>query len=784
MASSFQTVIGGKTLSFESGKLAQKANGSVLVRYGDSVVLVTATMAAPRVGVDFFPLTVDFEERLYARGKIPGSFFRREGRPSTDAILTDRLTDRPLRPLFPKGFRNEVQIISTALSADMENPLDIPSIIGASTALSISDIPFEGPLGATRIGYVNGEFIVNPTYQQIEESQLDLVVAGTKDGVAMIEAGASELSEDRVFEAIQRAQEVNLTLIEFQNELVRAMGKPKASYVPAALPDGLEAKVAELAAGRIPAAVRAATGSPGDKSQLESLEAEVVAKLGESHDSGQVAEALESLVNQEFRRRILEEGARPDGRHIRQLRPISCEVGLLPRTHGTGLFSRGETQALGVITLGSVGDAQKLDTLHPRDSKRFMLHYNFPPYSTGEAKRVGSPGRREIGHGALAERALLPVIPDESQFPYTIRVVSEILSSNGSTSMASVCASTLALLDASVPIKAPVAGISIGLITGNDGKFVTLTDIQGKEDHIGDMDFKVAGTSKGITAIQLDIKVKHISFAVVRAALDQAHETRLAILDKMRDAIPEPRKEMSKYAPRMFRITIPVEKIGMVIGPGGKMIRSIIEQTKATVDIEDDGTVYVGSPDSEAAQKALDIIENMTKGAKVGEIYTGRVVKILDFGAFVEILPGTDGMVHISELANHRVAKVEDVVSVGDEITVKVKDIDSNGRISLSRRALLEADGGGEDDGDRQPPLPSEGDEGQEERAFAGPPRPAFRGPGAPPRSGGPPHRGGPPRGGPRGGPGGPRPGGFGPRRPGGGPGGPPRNRPGPGYRP
>jgi polyribonucleotide nucleotidyltransferase len=414
-----------------------------------------------------------------------------------------------------------------------------------------------------------------------------------------------------------------------------------------------------------------------------------------------------------------------------------------------------------------------------------MHHYNFPPFSTGEAKRVGSPGRREIGHGALAERALLAVIPDEAHFPYTIRVVSEILSSNGSTSMASVCTSTLALMDAGVPIKAPVAGISIGLVTGKDDRFVTLTDIQGKEDHIGDMDFKVAGTAKGITAIQLDIKVKHISFAVVRAALDQAHETRLAILDRMHDAIAESRKEMSRYAPRMFRITIPVEKIGMVIGPGGRTIRSIIEQTKATVDIEDDGTVYVGSPDAEAAQKALDIIENMTKGAKVGEIYTGRVVKILDFGAFVEILPGTDGMVHISELANYRVGKVEDVVSVGDEVTVKVKDIDSNGRISLSRRALLEADGnGGGEPEDRQPPPPSEDDEQPEERAFAAPSRPAFRGPGGPPRSGGPSHRGGPRGGGHRGGPGGQRPGGFGPRRPGGGPGGPPRNRPGPGYRP
>lgn len=760
MVSSFQTVIGDSNFSVEAGKLAQKANGSVLIKHGDSVVLVTATMASPREGVNFFPLTIDFEERMYARGKIPGSFFRREGRPSVDAILIDRLIDRPLRPLFPKDFRNEVQVIITAMSADMETPLDIMSLIGASLALSVSDIPFGGPIGATRIGYIDGEYIINPTYHQMEESQLDLVVAGTKDGVAMMEAGASELSEELVLGAMRLAQEENLKIIQFQENIVTEIGKPKSEYQAKGVLVDVQERVSELSGARLTDAVKTNSGTTPDPGPLTSLEKEVVEALEGDFDSANIGQAFDNLVNDEIRRRILRDQARPDGRTPREIRPITCEVGLLPRTHGTGLFQRGETQALGVVTLGSIGDAQRLDTLHPRETKRFLMHYNFPPYSTGEAKRVGSTGRREVGHGALAERALLSVLPTESEFPYAIRVVSEVLSSNGSTSMASTCASTLALMDAGVPIKAPVAGISVGLVADeNSDKFVILTDIQGREDHIGDMDFKVAGTVDGITAIQLDIKVTHISWAVIEATLEQAKEARLFLLDKMREAISETRNEMSKYAPRIMRIGIPIEKIGMVIGPGGKTIRGIIEQTGATVDVQDDGTIFIGSPDAEAAQKAVNMIEAMTEGAKVGETYTGKVVKILDFGAFVEILPGTDGMVHISELAHYRVNRVEDILAVGDEVAVKVKDIDQSGRISLSRKALISAEDNAKGTSEDEPREP-----GYEEQSSDRPANPPHRGPR--PRGGG--YRGGS-GGGQRQG------GGYGQRRQGSG--GPPRDR-------
>ena len=702
MLSTFEREIGSRTLALETGRLAQQANGSVLVSYGDSVVLVTATMSKPREGIDFFPLTIDMEERLYARGKIPGSFFRREGRPSTDAILTDRLTDRALRPLFPDGFKNEVQVIVTPLSTDLENPLDLPAMIGASTALSISDIPFEGPLGSTRVGYIDGEFVINPTYQQLEESKLDLVVAGTRDGVMMMEAGVNELTEDLVLEGMRRGQEVNLELIDLQDEIVRSVGRAKAAFEASTIPDDLTAKVASSLDGKLAGALGSEEQNSG---RLEELKARLLETLGEDYRAADIVDGFESYVEtyekKEFQGSVLERGERPDGRGLKEIRPVSCEVGLLPRTHGSGLFTRGETQILGIATLGGPGDAQRLDNMSPQESKRFMLHYNFPPFSTGETKRIMSPGRREIGHGALAERAISPVLPDEDEFPYTIRVVAEALSSNGSTSMASVCAGILALMDAGVPIKKPVAGISIGLVKDDNGRFATLTDIQGLEDHVGGMDFKVAGTREGITAIQLDIKVKSIGFDIIETALAQAKEARTFILDRMQETIETSRAEMSPYAPRMTRITVPVDKIGAVIGPGGKTIRGITEETGATVDVEDDGSVTIGAIDQAAAQKAIDMIKGLTREAKVGEIFAGKVVRILNFGAFVELFPGTDGLVHISELSNERVPTVEDVVNLGEEITVIVKDVDPTGKVSLSRRMLLE---GGSPRSDGDPP--------------------------------------------------------------------------------
>ncbi|MDA1348363.1 MAG: polyribonucleotide nucleotidyltransferase [Chloroflexi bacterium] len=704
MISHFASEIGSKTLTFETGKLAQQAGGSVVLRYGDNVMLATATMAKPREGIDFFPLTVDFEERMYARGKIPGSFFRREGRPSTPAILIARMTDRTVRPLFPSGFKNEVQVILTPLSSDQENPFEPLAIIGASAALAISDIPFDGPVSATRMGYVDGEFIVNPTFEQLEASALDLLVSGSREGVVMIEAGGNELSESLMFQAIEKAQEVNQQVIALQQEAIDAVGKAKASYDSKSYPDEL----AELVAGAAGHRVGQALDDHGFDDGVKSLAAELQESAASDHESGHVKEAVQALVGKEFRRRIIEGGPRPDGRSLTEIRPVSAEVALLPRTHGSGLFARGETQILAVATLGSVGDAQKIDTLSPEDSKSFMLHYNFPPYSTGEAKRVGSPGRREIGHGALAEKAIAPVLPSHEEFPYTLRLVCEALSSNGSTSMASVCASTLALMDAGVNIKTPVAGISIGLITGDDGKYVTLTDIQGLEDHVGDMDFKVAGTKDGITAIQLDIKVKSIGFDVVKDALDQARVARLFLLDKMLEAIPETRTEMSPYAPRMVSIKIPVDKIGAVIGPGGKTIRGIVEVTGATVDVQDDGTVVIGSTDGEASDKAVQMIKDLTREIEVGEIFTGKVVKIAPFGAFVQILPGKDGLVHISELADYHVPSVEDVVQLGEEITVVVKGKDPSGKISLSRRMLLQQQGESSNGGADGPPESSQ----------------------------------------------------------------------------
>ena len=713
--------VGNGTLSFESGKLAQQANGSVVVRYHDNVLLVTATTSSPREGIDFFPLTVDVEERLYARGKIPGSFFKREGRPTAHSVLIARLTDRPIRPLFPKDFKNEVQIIITPLSSDTTNPYDVMAIIGASTALTISDIPFEGPIAATRMGYVDGEYVVNPSYDEIKRGDLDLMVAGSRSGVIMMEAGASEVSEDMVLEAIELAQEVNLEIIELQEDLAREFGKPAMDYVPRGYDPELSAAVADEVSEALAEAL--ALGPDGSDEKVSEIKAVAAEKLGADTDPQAFGAAFEESLEVAFKHRILDVGERPDGRGLTDIRPISSEVGLLPRTHGTGLFARGETQVLGVCTLGSVGDSQKIDNLSPEEFKRFLLHYNFPPFSTGEARPVRSPGRREIGHGALAERALASVIPGEDEFPYTIRIVGECLSSNGSTSMATVCAGTLALMDAGVPIKAPVAGISIGLVKGEEGRYVTLTDIQGMEDHIGDMDFKVAGTLEGITAIQLDIKVKSIGYDVVSDALQQAREARETILENIEETIPAYRTDLSPYAPRMETIQIAVDKIGAVIGPGGKMIRGIVEETGATVDIQDDGTIIIGSSDGSASAQAIQMIRDLTKDVEIGEIYTGKVVRTTDFGAFIELLPGKDGMVHISELANYRVPTVEDEVNVGDEVTVMVIDLDPAGRVRLSRRALL---GDGDEDED---PL-----EAAQRRQRAG-------------RSGGGPRRGG---GGPR----------------------------------
>jgi polyribonucleotide nucleotidyltransferase len=684
----FQREIGGRQLIVQSGLVARQANGAVTVRYGDTVVLVTACMSKPREGVDFLPLTVDFEERLYAAGKIPGSWFRREGRPSTSAILTARLTDRPLRPLFPKGFRHDVQIIITALSADQENDHDILGIIGASAALTISDIPFEGPVGATRIGYIDGQFVVNPTFAQRKDSLLDLVVASTRQAVVMVEAGAMELPEELVLEAVRHAHTVNQEVIALQEEMAAAIGKPKIAWEP----PPLQPEVAQAVREFVRAQQWDLLAAAKDERQalMDQRRQELLAALGETYPQDQLLRAFEEEVRRVVRTRILEEGLRPDGRRPDELRPVSTAVGLLPRTHGSGLFTRGETQVLTIATLGSLGERQELDTIEPEESKRFIHHYNFPPFSTGEARPLRGPSRREIGHGALAERALEPVIPSEEEFPYTIRLVSEVLSSNGSTSMASVCGSTLSLMDAGVPIKAPVAGVAMGLVTGEDGRFAVLTDIAGLEDHYGDMDFKVAGTAEGITALQLDIKIKGLDFAVLQEALRRAREARLYILQRMLETIPESRAELSPYAPRMYRIQIPVEKIGAVIGPGGRVIRSIIDETKCTIDVEDDGTVYIGSPSEAAARRAIEIIEGLTKEVKVGEIYTGKVTRLVPFGAFVEILPGKEGLVRTEELADYRARRPEDVVRVGDEIMVMVTEVDQFGRINLSRRAVLE----------------------------------------------------------------------------------------------
>ena len=696
MERTFTTQIGPHIVQLHTGKMAQQAGGSVLVQSGDTMLLATATASAKsREGIDFFPLSVDFEERLYAAGKIPGGFFKREGRPTESAILICRLTDRPLRPLFPKGLRNEVQIVITALSSEQEQFLDILAIVGASAALTISDIPFLGPVGAMRVGHIDGQFVFNPTISELKNSDLDLRLAGTADAILMVEAGANIVSEELMVEALKLGHEAMQDAIQTQLQMAEEIGKPKREFEPAGVPEGVRQEVVRVVGTRVVDALNAVETKEARYAALDEIEEELVtgfeAAFAEEESDipeREVREAFSELVKQQVRGQILN-GIRPDGRAPTDIRPISCEVGLLPRVHGSGLFTRGETQALTIATLGTSGDEQILDGLGVESSKRYMHHYNFPPYSTGETKFLRGPGRREIGHGSLAERALVPVLPPESDFPYTIRLVSEILSSNGSSSMASVCGSTLALMDAGVPIAAPVAGVAMGLVTEGD-RYSILTDIQGMEDHLGDMDFKVTGTGEGITALQMDIKVKGLKYEVLEEALQQARVARLTILDKMSGAIDQPRPDLAPYAPRITLIHIDPEKIGAIIGPGGKMIRSIIEQTGVKIDVEDDGTVYVAAVDGESAQRAISIIEGLTEEAEVGKIYTGRVVRTTDFGAFVEILPGTDGLVHISQLADYRVPSVEEVVRVGDEIMVMVIDIDPTGKIKLSRQAVLE----------------------------------------------------------------------------------------------
>ncbi len=690
MTKNYTATIGEHSISIEAGKLAGQAAGAVTVRCDDTMVLVTATASKEaREGTSFLPLTVDYEERLYAAGKIPGGFFKREGRPTEQAILLCRLTDRSLRPLFPQGLRNDIQVIITALSADQENYLDILSVIGASAALSISDIPFDGPIGAVRVAYIDGQFVFNPTASQMQDSVLNLRVAGTSEAVVMVEAGANEVGEETVVQAITLGHQAMQEAIQVQERMREEIGKPKNTFTYLELDDEVLEAIRSWGKGKIWPAVDGVGSKQQLGEALDYLHLGLLEKFGEVYSAEQLDAGFDELVKEEVRQGVLRENHRLDGRDMTTVRPINCEVGLLPRAHGSGLFSRGETQVLTIATLGTVSDEQILDGLGVEQSKRFMHHYNFPPYSTGETWFLRGPKRREIGHGALAETALLPLIPEEEEFPYTIRLVSEVLSSNGSTSMASVCATSLALMDAGVPIKSPVAGMAMGFIV-EDGRHVILTDIMGMEDAVGDMDFKVAGTRQGVTALQMDLKVRGMSSDLLEEALAQAREARLSALDRMDETISEAREDLSPYAPRISIIKIDVDKIGLVIGPGGKMIRKIIEETGVKIDVEDDGTVFIASTDAEGSRKAEEMIHALTEEPEIGKIYTGTVRRVTDFGAFVEILPGTDGLVHISQLADYHVPSVGDVVRVGDEIMVMVIDIDAEDKIRLSRRAVLE----------------------------------------------------------------------------------------------
>ncbi|MDD6646887.1 MAG: polyribonucleotide nucleotidyltransferase [Lentihominibacter sp.] len=696
----FKTAIGGKLLELEIGKVCELANGQVMVRYGDTVVNVTACASKePRPDVDFFPLSCDYEEKMYAAGKIPGGFIKREGRPSERAILNSRLMDRPLRPLFPKGFYNDVQVVATVMCVDYDAPSEIAAMIGSSVALAISDIPWEGPTGSVLVGMVDGQFIINPSLEQREQSVMHMTVSGTKDAIMMVEAGAQEIPEETMLEAIMFAHEEIKKIVEFIEQVVAEVGKPKMEIELYKVPEDIEAAVREYAEDKMRAAIQTY-----DKMErldnMDAVEAETKEHFEEIYpDNGKdIGNVLYAITKEQVRSMILDEGIRPDNRKLTEIRPIWCDTGILPRTHGSGLFKRGQTQVLSIATLGPLGEAQTIDGITEQTEKRYMHHYNFPPYSVGEAGRMKSPGRREIGHGALAERALLPVLPDEEEFPYAIRVVSEVLSSNGSTSMGSTCGSCLALMDAGVPIKAPVAGIAMGLIerVEEDGtsKMAILSDIQGMEDFLGDMDFKVAGTAKGVTAIQMDIKVHGLSREILQQALKQAYEGRMHIMKEMLDEIAEPRAELSPYAPRIISMQVDPDHIRTIIGPGGKTINKIIADTGVKIDIDDTGLVYIAAPDMESAQAGVREIELLIKEPEPGEIYEGKVTRILttakgSVGAFIEILPGKEGLLHISKMAKERVEKVEDVMNVGDVVKVKVTEIDSQNRINLSRKELL-----------------------------------------------------------------------------------------------
>ncbi len=689
MERKFQLDLAGKELTVSIGKVAEQAGGACIVQYGDTVVLVTATSSKePREGIDFFPLSVDYEEKLYSVGKIPGGFIKREGRASEKAILTSRLIDRPIRPLFPDGYRNDVQVIATVLSVEQDYSPEIAAMIGSSIALSISDIPFSGPTGAVSVGLIDGKFVINPNSQEREISQLDLTVSGTKDAIMMVEAGANIISEKTILDAILTAHEEIKKICDFIEDITQEVGKEKQEFKVFKADEILEAKIVEYATEKLIKAFNIVEKQER-QNNIDQVSSEILETfLAEYPDNKKdIKEVIENIIKAEVRRLILED-IRPDNRRPDEIRKITSEVGLLPRTHGSGLFTRGQTQVLTVATLGASSDVQIIDGLGEEESKRYMHHYNFPPYSVGDTRPIRGPGRREIGHGALAERALEPVIPSNEDFPYTIRLVSEVLSSNGSSSQASVCGSTLSLLDAGVPIKASVAGIAMGLIKEGE-KVAILSDIQGMEDHLGDMDFKIAGTKEGITAIQMDIKIGGIDRAILEEALERARIGRLHILSKMEEVISEPREDLSQYAPKIFTMNIHPDKIREVIGPGGKVINKIIDETGVKIDIDDDGRVAIAAENADSGNKALKMIEDIVKEVEVGEIYLGKVTKVTNFGAFLEILNGKEGLLHISNIAKERVNKVEDVLKVGDEVMVKVTEIDNQGRINLNRKILL-----------------------------------------------------------------------------------------------
>ncbi len=686
-----QQEIAGRTLTIETGKLAHQAGGAVTVRYGDTMMLGTATASKPRPGIDFFPLSVEFEERLYAAGRIPGSFFRREGRPTTTAVLSARLTDRPIRPLFPKGYNDDTQLIITIFAVDMENPPDTLGTIAASAALCVSDIPFDGPVASVRIGHVDGELVLQPTFAQLEVSDLNLVVAGTKDAITMVEAEAGEVPESLLVDALAMGQEAISAICEMQEALATEVAPTKREYTPQSVDADVLAAVEERIGDDLRTALREAEHKADRDNRRAVVKASLLDNLDEDADAEAFRDAFDAFEKRIVRRSILDEGVRPDGRGHADVRPLSAEIDLVPRTHGSGLFQRGETQVLSFTTLAGSGMAQRIDDLTPEDSKRFMHHYNFPPFSTGETGRVGNPSRRSIGHGMLGERAMAAILPPFEEFPYTIRIVSEVLASNGSTSMASVCAAVLSMMDAGVPIKTPIAGIAMGLIKEADDVAI-LTDIVGMEDHLGDMDFKVAGSRDGVTALQMDMKVKGIDLEILTRALEQARAARLQIMDVMTECIAAPREQMSPHAPRILRLDVPQDKIGQLIGPGGRSIRALQDETGAEISVEDDGAVFVTAVDQASGQAAYDRISAMTRDIEPGQIYTGKVVRILPFGAFVEMVPGKDALVHISELADYRVDKVEDIVSVGDEMQIIVIEVDNLGRVNASRKALLNGD--------------------------------------------------------------------------------------------